>query len=568
MQTLILADLIAQVPDSEVYVSPLKLIVAALLFFGWVAFAQWADRDAVRVNTFRSVWNMVSLFVGAVGLALLLLIPVFLAAVAAYVVIVGAFMVAYLIHRNNLVVEEDRVMTAAHIHRLLTKGFRRDAEKKAAREVRENVRITGADGEVVRIPEDPEERETYAIVQELLFEALLRRAERIDLIPAGQVSRPRIILDGEAQKREPIDRAIGERVLGFFKGVAGLDLQERRKPQRGEIMAAIAKTTYDLIVRTNGSTAGETLSVRIIGDERNFKVEDIGFTPQQLEQVRRLIEADHGLILVSSPPKGGLSTTLYSFVRSHDAFLQSIHSLEYERELTLENITQHIYEPSDERSFTDELLRLVRSDPDVVLLPEIRDQATAVVAAQAAANKPTVYVGVHAADLLDGLRKWLALVNDPPLVAKGLLAVIHQRLIRVLCPACKTPYKPDAAMLRKINAPKDTVLYRPPEPEFDKQGNPILCQNCQGVGYVGRTGIFTVLEINDELRRVIAKGGSLADIKAAAVKIGGLSLQQQALHKAFEGVTSIDEIRRATRPATPSGARRRKTATKAAPKAG
>src|SRR5690606_17262375 len=236
----------------------------------------------------------------------------------------------------------------------------------------------------------------------------------------------------------------------------GLNLEERRKPQKGKIIGAIARNTFDIVVRTDGSTAGETLSLRILGDERGYKVKDIGLTAPQLEQAQKLLEADHGLVLCSSPPRSGLTTTIYSFTRSHDAFLQNIQTVEYEREIELENITQHIYTPTDKRSFTDDVLRVVRSDPDVVVLPEIRDKATAVVAAQAAAHKPTVYVGLHADDMFDALRRWMALVNDPPLVAKGLLALIHQRLVRVLCPSCKAAYKPDAAMLQKINAPRDT----------------------------------------------------------------------------------------------------------------
>jgi type II secretory ATPase GspE/PulE/Tfp pilus assembly ATPase PilB-like protein len=547
MDTHMLTGLIAQLPESTIYVSPIKLIVILLLFPGWIFFAQWADRDAARVNTFRNVWNMLSLIVGLVGLLLLLFVPIFFAAIAAYAVTVGAFMIAYVIHRNGLVVAEDRVCTSAHIRRVLTKGFAKDKDKRAAKEVKENVRITGADGEIVQIPEDPDERDTYAVVQELLFDALRRRSQRVELLPAGQVTHARVYVDGSKTEREPLERQLGDRVLGFFKGVSGLDLAERRKPQKGEIMASVAKLTYDMVVRTNGSTAGETLTLRIVGDEKNFKVKDVGFTAPQLEQVQKLLSAENGLVLISAPPRSGLTTTVYSFGRSNDAFLQNIQTQEYEREVELENITQHIYKQADGRTFTDELLRVVRSDPDVLVLPAVRDKASATVAAQAAVGRPTVYVGLPSGDLLDAMRKWLALVDDPALVAKGLRAVIHQRLVRVLCPTCKTAYKPDAAMLQKINAPKDTLLYRPPEPQADKHGNPIICPNCDGAGYVGRTGIFTILEVDDELRKVIAGGGSLADIRAVALKRGALSLQQHALQKAFEGTTSIEEIRRATR---------------------
>ncbi len=212
-----------------------------------------------------------------------------------------------------------------------------------------------------------------------------------------------------------------------------------------------------------------------------------------------------------------------------------------------DNVTQRIHEPSDDKTFVSELLKLVRSDPNVVVLPEIRDRATAVGAANGAATKQKVYVGLVTGDLFEALQKWLALVGDTKLVAKSLLAVMNQRLVRVLCSECKQPYKPDAQTLRKINMPSDKVLYRPPETQYDKHGNPVLCQNCQGTGYVGRTGVFNLLVMDEELRKVIRGGGSLRDIQTYALKAGGLGLQQQALQKVFDGVTSIPEIVRVTR---------------------
>jgi len=184
----------------------------------------------------------------------------------------------------------------------------------------------------------------------------------------------------------------------------------------------------------------------------------------------------------------------------------------------------------------------------VIVLPEMRERSAAPLATKAATQKQIVYVAIRATDLFDALRKWISLVRDPALVAEGLLAVTHQRLVRKLCDSCKTPYKPDPATLQKINMPANKLLYRPPEPQYDKHGNPILCQSCHGTGYFGRTGVFNMLVMDDDLRKAMARGRSLADIKAAAMRKGGLGLQQQALQKVFGGVTSIEEVVRATRP--------------------
>ena len=555
MATIALLELLAQLPDSDIYVNPWKLGTATVLFLLWVLIAQWIDKDTVAVNTFRTVWNVASISCATIALVLLLLLPNFWAAIAAFVVIHLAFSVIYVVHRNGLVVEDDKVCTAAHFRRLMTEGFR-GGQQKEKREVIERVRITGADREVVKIPEEEEEREQFGLSQDVLFDALWRRASLVEVIPAGQASKIRVSIDGVTNEREPLTRPEGDAILLFFKKVAGLNLEERRKPQKGQLLAVLGDAhRYDVVVRTNGSTAGERLSLQVIGDEKDHKVDDIGLTEKQLEIVREAMNAERGMILLSAPPGEGLTTSIYSFARSHDAFLQNIQMIEYERELAINNITQHVHKPTENKTFVADLQRVIRTDPDVVVLPEIREREAAPMAAKAATGKQIMYVAVKSLDLFDALKRWAAMVGDAKLLAQSLLLVTHQRLVRALCSSCKTPYKPDSAMLQKINMPADKVLYRPPEPQYDKHGNPVLCQNCHGTGYVGRTGVFNMLVVDDDLRKVIARGASVADIKRAAMKKGALGLQQQALQKVFDGTTSIEEVVRATRPPKVAGPR-------------
>lgn len=557
MATIALLELLAQLPESSIYVNPWKLGTAAVLFLLWVLIAQWIDKDTVAVNTFRTVWNVASMSCATIAVVLLLLLPNFWAAIAAFAVIHLAFSVIYVVHRNGLVVEDDKVCTAAHFKRLMTEGFR-GGQKKEKREIIERVRITGADREVVKIPEEEEEREQFGLSQDVLFDALWRRANLVEVIPVGQASKVRVSVDGVTSEREPLTRPEGDAILLFFKKIAGLNLEERRKPQKGQLLAVLGDThRFDVVVRTNGSTAGERLSLRVIGDEKEHKVDDIGLTGKQLEIVREAMNAERGMILLSAPPGEGLTTSIYSFARSHDAFLQNIQMIEYERELTINNITQHVHKPTEDKTFVADLQRVIRTDPDVIVLPEIREREAAPLAAKAATGKQIMYVAVKSLDLFDALKRWASMVGDAKLLAQSLLLVTHQRLVRALCSSCKTPYKPDSAMLQKINMPADKVLYRPPEPQYDKHGNPVLCQNCHGTGYVGRTGVFNMLVVDDDLRKVIARGASLADIKRAAMKKGALGLQQQALQKVFDGTTSIEEVVRATRPPKVAGPRRK-----------
>ncbi len=539
-------ELLGQVPQSGVFISAGKLLGMMFVFTLWTFIASWADKDAIAVNTYRAIWNGVIMAGGVISFLLLLFLPQFLAAVGAYVVLNGIVAVIYVVHRNGLVVEEDKVCTPAHIQRLMREGFRGKKKEDSKRDVKERVRLTAFDRKTVKIPEEDPEREQFALVQELLYDGLWRRATQIELIPAGQTTRIRVVVDGVASEKEPIGRAVGDGMLIYLKRLAGLNLEERRKPQRGKMGAAIGDHKYELVIRTEGSTAGEFLKVRVIGAEKGYKIQDLGFTKQQLEAFREIMNIDNGVVVLSAPPGGGVTTTAYSIARSHDAFLQNIQMLEWEHEYDVDNITQHTYAPADDKPFHQELLKVFRTDPDVVVVPEVRDAQTAIEVSKAGVHKQNVYVAMHANDIFDALGKWIEWVKDPNLLSKSLLAVTHQRLVRALCTACKTPYKPDAAMMQKISAPAGAVLHRVPEVQYDKNGNPVLCQNCQGTGYVGRTAIIAVLAI-DDLRNALKAGKPLADLKSIAAKKGGLSLQQIGLQKVFDGVTSIDELARATK---------------------
>lgn len=544
--------LLAQLPESTIYASPWKLVLLAVCMALWALFAQWVDKDSVAVNTFRILWNLVVAAAGVLAVGLLLFLPQFWAGLAAYAVAMIAVTTAYVLHRNGLVEEEYKVMTAAHLSRLMSGGKDR---KKSKTDVRERVKLVTADRRPVSVPDDDVEREQYRLTQDILFDALWRRAGFLEIAPAGQVSQVSFRVDGVPGQRDPIARPEGDSVILYLKRLAGLSVEERRKPQRGKLTASVGENKFDLVIQTDGSTAGEKLTMRVVGSEKNFKIKDLGFTEKQLAEVQEIMDVHNGLTIFSAPPGNGLTTTMYSIARSHDAFLLNIQMLEHARELDVENITQKLHEPAEDRAFSDDLLRIVRSDPDVVVLPEVRDRKSAAAVAQAARGKQRVYVGLPAADLWDTVQRWITLVGDPKIAGGSLVAVVHQRLVRVLCVACRTPYKPDPATLRKLNISADKVLYRPPEPQYDKHGQPILCQACQGTGYAGRTGVMQILRVDAQMQQLIASGAAVSAVQELAVKQGIVGLQQQALQKVFEGVTSIEEVVRATRaPGKPAAA--------------
>jgi type II secretory ATPase GspE/PulE/Tfp pilus assembly ATPase PilB-like protein len=532
--------LLAQLPESEIYVSPWKLALVVVWFVLWVLFAQWVDKDTVAVNTFRILWNLIVLGTGALAAALGLLLPSFAIAYPVFVLVNLTVMIIYVVHRNGLVQPADRVLTAEHFRRLREQGF---SGKKKLKEVKERVRLIDSERKAVSIPEEEIPREMYRLTQDLMFDFFWRRAMVLELVPAGQVGRITYQVDGIAVEREPLPRQESDAVLQFLKQIAGLNREEKRKPQTGKITAALGDSKTEIGVRTDGSTAGEKLTLRVVGGEARFKVTDLGLLPTQLETLQRLMREVHGgLTVVSGPKANGASTTIFSITRSHDAFMQNIQMLEYTREVTIDNVTQHVFAPAPDKTFAAELQKLIRTDPDILIVPEVRDRESALLLARAAAEKQKIYVTAAAGDVFEALRKWLGAVGDKAVAARGLLAVMNQRLIRKLCTQCKQPYKPDAVMLKKLNIPGDKVLHRTPEPTYDKHGNPIICQACQGTGYSGRTGVFDILLIDDAMREVIRRSASFEDIQAHAKSKGAVGLQAQALQKVLDGETSIQEV--------------------------
>ena len=354
MLNLAMSDLLAQVPSSGVYVSAWKLVLTLVMFSGWALFSTWVNKDTRAVNTFQQIWNMIVLGLGALSLGLLLFLPIFWAGLAAFAVINLAVGIAYVIHRNGLVLEEDKVMTVAHIQRLMREGLRGKGKEKKKIDVKERVRLMRANKKVVEIPEEDIEREQFQLTQDLLFDAFWHRASALEILPAGQTSKVRMLVDGVASERER-PRPEGEAILLYLKTIAGLNLEDRRKPQMGKMFAQMGENRHELQIRTDGSTAGEKLQLRLLGAERNFKIKDIGFTEAQVKQFREIMDAPNGVVILSAPPGNGLTTTIYSVARSHDAFLQNIQLVEFERELEIDNITQHVYVQSEERPFSADL---------------------------------------------------------------------------------------------------------------------------------------------------------------------------------------------------------------------
>ncbi len=276
------------------------------------------------------------------------------------------------------------------------------------------------------------------------------------------------------------------------------------------------------------------------------RLTDISLTPEHYEQLNKIREVKQGLFIVAGPTKSGVTSTFYALLRNHDAFLNSINTLERKPSAELPNITQNVFTLSDTgtTTYAKKLQSVVRMGPDVVGVADCQDGETAQIASAAARDGKIIYVTLKADNVIRALGKWMRLVGDRKLVAEALLGISSQRLLRKLCDVCKQAYEPNKELLRKFNIPaeKAKVLYRAGKVVYSKRGKPRTCENCQGTGFVGRMGIFEIIIMNDELRKAVIQSKSLSDIATQFRRAKMLYLQEQALKKVVAGTTSINEM--------------------------
>lgn len=539
-----------------IYVNFIKVGAVLLALLGWAAVTAWVDKDTNVVKTKREQWNVIVMIGGALGVLVLLLPPwqgpLFFVGFGLFLLLAGGSQLIYVIHRNGRVVPRAKVLTVDHFKRLL--GGER--KKKGTESKGTLVRLLSFEGKpVTPLDDDPESVIDYDLTQAFLHDALWRRASDIDLVRNSDKYRVVFRIDGMVTERpEGILLDDGERVVRYLKSIAGLNVEERRKPQTGQIRAALLSkegSPDPVEVHTSGSTAGERLRMRVRSGSEILRLPDIGLAPARLERLKGLIEQKHGVLLISGPRGSGVTTTLYSIVRAHDAFLNNIHTIEKEPLGELDNVTQNKYDrATNDVSYARMLQTILRREPDIVAVGECEDRETAQLVARAVDDRK-IYMAIEAEDSFQALMRYVQFVENGRAAAHGLLGVTSQRLLRRLCTACREAFRPDPAKLKKLNLPADKIdrFYRPPtEPVLDKKGNEIICENCQGTGYRGRTAIIELLVVDDAIRALIAEGASIDKIKTAARRNKMYLLQEEGLFKVIEGVTSLNEVQRVLSP--------------------
>jgi type II secretory ATPase GspE/PulE/Tfp pilus assembly ATPase PilB-like protein len=392
----------------------------------------------------------------------------------------------------------------------------------------------------------------YKNALELVWNAIQRRATDIHLEPAPDEVVVRFRIDGVMTLIKSLPRAAGDAVINVLKVNGNLDITEKRKSQDGSFSAQVENRTVEFRIASSGSVAGEKLVMRILDTANQMAdLNRVGMSESLQAQIRDVLSKPNGLFLVCGPTGSGKSTTLYACLLELDRFQQNIITVENPVEYRIDNITQIEVNPKSGKTFATELRSILRQDPDVILVGEIRDKETAEITCQAAQTGHFVFSTVHANDSVTAIARMIDLGVPPFMLSSALVAILAQRLVRKLCKKCRKRMKPSAETLKKLRVDADAVryLYRafdPAEDATDGEENDV-CEVCSGTGYVKRTGIFELLIVNDRIRELIKENPNVQEIRKVAVNSGLLTLFDDGARLVIEGDTSIQELLRVSK---------------------
>ena len=394
--------------------------------------------------------------------------------------------------------------------------------------------------EINDLDEEDEEASIMTFVNQILTEALNQRATDIHVEPIHNDLRVRFRIDGLLRKIPVPDRIVTlqSSVIARLKLMAGLRVDEKRKPQDGRIALQIKGKLIDTRVATIPGIEGESISLRLLGQEQ-FDIDKLGMPPSLRETVEELIAYPNGIILVTGPTGCGKSTSLFCFLSSLNSEDRKIVTIEDPVENRLEGALQIAVKPEIDLTFASGLRSILRGDPNVIMVGEIRDLETAEIAVQAALTGHLVFSTLHTNDSISGVTRLVDMGVEPFLIVAAVRAFIAQRLVRRLCFNCRilTRYTPE--FLGQVGFPSDgaTELY---------QAHPDGCEACGHSGYLGRIAIYELFPVSEAIRDLVGKEVSKQQLHEQGRKEGFITMREYGWTKVREGLTSIQEVVSAT----------------------
>jgi len=532
------------------YLSLLCFIPVLLMLMLWAWSTNWVDSDSRSLKVRTEYWNSIIVACGFIGFWAVFFVPQFLIGFAVLLMAYGVPLGLYVQERNGRVPDASKVLTPDHIRKVVIRalarvGIRIGSEESLEAAIGPPIQfigksVTGRDLDESRTRQVESSR-GFLAARELIYDAVLRRSTDVHLEPKDDELAVRLRIDGVMYPAEPFDRAIGDAIVNVFKVLSALDITERRRPQDGSFRAVLEDRQIDFRVATQGTRHGEKMSLRILDQANSVsKMSGLGLRKQLQEKLRGCIHQPHGLLLCCGPTGAGKSTTLYAALGDLDAYQQNIITVEDPVEYKMDNVNQIEINTKSGQSFANSLRSILRQDPDVVMIGEIRDEETANIACQAANTGHMVFSTVHANDTITALYRMLELGVEPFMIANSISAILAQRLVRRLCPDCRRAYRPKPELLKKHGLPLGKIekFYRAPK------NSEQVCPTCGGLGHRGRIGVFELLIINDRIRDLIREKAAMSTIRSEARKRGMLYMKEEGMRLVARGVTSLDELLR------------------------
>ncbi|MBU1088026.1 MAG: Flp pilus assembly complex ATPase component TadA [Candidatus Omnitrophica bacterium] len=389
-------------------------------------------------------------------------------------------------------------------------------------------------GSEANYPED--DAPVIHLVSMLISDAYQKRASDIHIEPMYDSLRIRYRIDGILRQVESPDKNLQSSILSRIKLMAGLNIAEKRLPQDGRIRTIVNNKEFDLRISTLPAHYGESVVLRIL-DRRVIRIEEMGFSPAQIESFKNIVKMPNGIVLVTGPTGSGKSTTLYGVLNSINRSKKKILTVEDPVEYQINGINQVQVKTKIGLTFAMVLRSMLRQAPDIIMVGEIRDLETAKIAVQSALTGHLIFSTLHTNDAPSAVARIVDMGIKPYLVGATLQAVLAQRLIRLLCPDCKQAYKPpkDEIRILEIDPNSDTNI-------FKAKGCPL----CANTGYLGRTGIFELLMIDEKIRRLAGDYVSSSVIREQARASGMTTLKEHARDKVLQGLTTFQELVRVT----------------------
>ncbi|MEW6776932.1 MAG: type II secretion system ATPase GspE [Bdellovibrionota bacterium] len=382
-----------------------------------------------------------------------------------------------------------------------------------------------------------EEAPIIRLVNTLLYQSVKERASDIHVEPYEKDLAVRYRIDGVLYEVIRPPKRFQASITSRVKVMAGLNIAEKRLPQDGRIKIKLAGRDIDIRVSTVPTTFGERIVMRLL-DKTNvlLGLEQLGMDPRTQDEIQKLITKSHGIFLVTGPTGSGKSTTLYACLQRINTPDQMIITVEDPVEYQVPGVSQIQVNPKIDLTFASGLRSILRQDPDVIMVGEIRDKETAEIAIQASLTGHLVFSTLHTNDAASAVTRLVDMGVEPFLISSSVLAVLAQRLVRVLCPHCKEKHAPTAAELAELGMKPSDLK---PEDTFFR---PVGCAVCQKTGYLGRMGIYELLMIDDSIRDHIMKNSDASRIKKQALANHMLTLRDDGIRKARMGLTSMAEV--------------------------